>query len=88
MSYNQPTPTTPAVEMIRIKTLVLGEGIQHNEIPLGSTVEDWLRTRELPDILMVNGISSKVNGEDRPLTYVLKNGDTVVVSPKKSEGGN
>ena len=74
-------------DMIRVKTLILGEGIQHDEVAEGSTVEDWLRTRELPDIMMANGISCKVNGEDRSLSTVLKNGDTVVISPKKTQGG-
>jgi len=77
----------PQQALIRVKTLILGEGIQHDEVPEGNSVEDWLRTRELPDIMMANGISCKVNGADRPLTTVLQNGDTVVISPKKTQGG-
>lgn len=74
-------------KMIKIKTLVLGEGIQHTEVPEGSSVEDWIRVKGLPDIMMANGVSCKINGGDKPLTTLLRNNDTVVISPKKTEGG-
>lgn len=74
-------------EQIRIKTLILGETIKHENISKGTTIDDWLRARGLPDVLMAQGISIKVNGEDRATSYVLKANDSVVISPKKAEGG-
>jgi len=85
---NPTTPEEETAEPISVKTLIFGEGVQFDDVDAGSSVEDWLRTRQLPDAMLQNGVSIKVNGFDANRSSILKDGDTIVLAPQKSAGGN
>jgi len=72
---------------MRIRKFIYGEAPEYVEFE-GGTIEDFIRTQGgLPDTLLQNGVEFRVNAVKVDRYYELSDGDTLVISPAKSEGG-